>query len=83
MCLRSAGSPDAKGVKEAFAQDARTVGTSQEEFEQRFAENTLLKRLPRLKEIARAAVLVASDKASARTQQSLILTAASCQIRYL
>ncbi len=40
---------------------------SREAFERNLAEKTLLKRLPRLTEVANAAVLAASDKASAIT----------------
>jgi 3-oxoacyl-[acyl-carrier protein] reductase len=67
VCLRSAGSPDAPGVDEVFGQHAKNAGLSQEEFERRFAEKTMLKRLPRLAEVANAAVLMASNRASAIT----------------
>jgi 3-oxoacyl-[acyl-carrier protein] reductase len=67
VCLRSAGSPDAPGVDEVFSQHAKNAGISQEEFEKRFAEKTMLKRLPRLSEVANAAVLMASSQASAIT----------------
>ena len=40
---------------------------TREVFEARIAEKTLLKRMPRLAEIANAAALVASDRASAVT----------------
>ncbi|HMH21489.1 MAG TPA: SDR family oxidoreductase [Puia sp.] len=74
VCLRSAGSPDAKGVHEAFTEHARMAKVSEEEFERQFAERTMLKRLPRLKEIADAAVLVASDKASSITSAIINVT---------
>jgi 3-oxoacyl-[acyl-carrier protein] reductase len=67
VCLRSAGSPDAPGVDEVFHYHAANEGISREAFEQGIAGRTLLKRLPRLAEVANAAVLMASDKASAVT----------------
>lgn len=67
VCLMSAGSPDAPGVDEVFHRHAENAGISREAFERKLAEETLLKRLPRLSEVADAAVLMASDKASAIT----------------
>jgi 3-oxoacyl-[acyl-carrier protein] reductase len=67
ICLRSAGSPDAAGVSETFDIMAREQGISRDEFENALAEGTLLKRLPRVTEFADAAVLMASDYASAFT----------------
>jgi 3-oxoacyl-[acyl-carrier protein] reductase len=67
ICLRSAGSPDAPGVDEAFKVHAEKEGVSREKFEKDFAQRTMLKRLPMLAEVANAAVLMASDNASAIT----------------
>lgn len=67
VCLRSAGSPDAPGVREAFKLQADPAGMSLEDFTIYAAQGTLLKRLPLLAEVANAAVLMASDKASAIT----------------
>jgi 3-oxoacyl-[acyl-carrier protein] reductase len=67
VCLRSAGSPDSPGVEEVFQQHAENAGISREEFTERLAGRTLLKRLPMRAEVANAAVLAASDKASAIT----------------
>jgi 3-oxoacyl-[acyl-carrier protein] reductase len=67
VCLRSAGSPDAPGVDEVFKVHAEKEGVSREQFEKDFAERTMLKRLPRLAEVANAAVLMAADQASAIT----------------
>jgi 3-oxoacyl-[acyl-carrier protein] reductase len=64
VCLRSAGSPDAPGVDEVFQQHAERSGTSREEFEIIMSERTMLKRLPKLAEIANVAVLMASDRAN-------------------
>ncbi len=67
VCLRSSGSPDAPGLDEVLTMHAKMQGISREELEINFAASTLLKRLPRLAEVANAAVLMASDKASAIT----------------
>lgn len=67
ICLRSAGSPDAPGVGEAIRVHAEQRGISPEAFEASLAEITLLKRMPRLAEVAGAAVLMASDYASSMT----------------
>ena len=67
VCLRSAGSPDSPGVEAALRLHAENAGVSREEFEARMAERTLLKRLPKLAEVANVAVLMASDHASTIT----------------
>jgi 3-oxoacyl-[acyl-carrier protein] reductase len=67
VCLRSSGSPDTPGVDEVFNRHAENAGISREAFEAGIAEKTLLKRLPRLAEVANVAVLMASDRASAIT----------------
>ncbi len=67
VCLRSAGSPDAPGVNEVFNLHAANAGLSREEWENDFAKRTMLHRLPKLHEVANAAVLMASDHASAIT----------------
>jgi 3-oxoacyl-[acyl-carrier protein] reductase len=74
VCLRSAGSPDAPGVDEVFHHHAAKAGISREAFERKLAEQTLLKRLPRLAEVADAAVLMASDRASAITAAIINVT---------
>jgi enoyl-[acyl-carrier-protein] reductase (NADH) len=67
ITLRSSGSPDTPGVAAAVAQHARAAGVSVETFEARIAEKTMLRRMPKMAEIADAAVLMASDRASAIT----------------
>jgi 3-oxoacyl-[acyl-carrier protein] reductase len=74
VCIRSAGSPDAPGVDEVFNLHAKNAGISREAFETEFAERTMLKRLPGLAEIANAAVLMASDNASAVTAAVINVT---------
>jgi 3-oxoacyl-[acyl-carrier protein] reductase len=64
VCLRSAGSPDTPGVAEVHRLHAQNAGVSLEEFETQIAEKTMLKRLPKLAEVADVAVLMASDRAN-------------------
>jgi 3-oxoacyl-[acyl-carrier protein] reductase len=74
VTLRSSGSPDAAGVSAAIAEHARAVGVSLDEFKARIAEKTMLKRMPLVSEVASAAVLMASDRASAITAAVTNLT---------
>lgn len=74
ICLRSAGSPDAPGVDEVFRQHAENAGITREAFERKLAASTLLKRLPTRTEVADAAVLMASDRASAITAAIINVT---------
>jgi NAD(P)-dependent dehydrogenase (short-subunit alcohol dehydrogenase family) len=67
VTLRSAGSPDSPAVDEVFDLHAQEAGMSRAQFERGIAQRTLLKRLPKLAEVANAAVLVASSRASAMT----------------
>jgi enoyl-[acyl-carrier-protein] reductase (NADH) len=46
---------------------AQQAGVSRDAFEAQLAERTLLKRMPKLAEVANMAVLMASDRASAMT----------------
>jgi 3-oxoacyl-[acyl-carrier protein] reductase len=74
VTLRSSGSPDAAGVSAAIAEHARAAGVSLEEFKARIAEKTMLKRMPAVAEVASAAVIMASDRASAVTAAVTNLT---------
>src|SRR5262249_36817348 len=67
VTLRSSGSPDAAGVAGAIALHARAAGVTPQEFEARIADRTMLKRMPAVAEVAGAAVIMASDHASAVT----------------
>jgi 3-oxoacyl-[acyl-carrier protein] reductase len=67
VILRSAGSPDAPDIKQTFERHARAAGVSAEEFLAQASSGTLLGRLPLLSEVAEAAVIMASDRASAMT----------------
>ena len=74
ITLRSSGSPDAPGVAAAISEHAKSAGVTRELFEARIAEKTMLKRMPKMAEIANAAVLAASDHASAITAAVLNAT---------
>jgi 3-oxoacyl-[acyl-carrier protein] reductase len=67
ICLRSAGSPDTPGVDAVWRRHADEAGVSRDAWEAGIADRTMLKRLPRLAELAGAAALMASDHASAMT----------------
>lgn len=67
ICLRSAGSPDAAGVQEAFGLHAANAGTTLETFTSSREERILLRRLPTTTEVADVAAFMASDRASAVT----------------
>jgi NAD(P)-dependent dehydrogenase (short-subunit alcohol dehydrogenase family) len=66
-CLRSAGSPDAAGVAEAFRIHAENAATALDRWESSREGRILLGRLPRLAEVANVASFLASDRASAMT----------------
>jgi len=74
VTLRSSGSPDAPGVAAAITEHARSAGVTLEAFEARIAEKTMLKHMPKMAEIANAAVLAASDQASSITAAVLNCT---------
>ncbi len=67
VVIRSAGSPDAPGVQEVVAVHARNEQVSVDAFDAGLASRTMLRRLPRVAEVADAATLLASDRASAMT----------------
>jgi 3-oxoacyl-[acyl-carrier protein] reductase len=65
--LRSAGSPESFGPDVAVDTDGQPRGLADDEYLETLRRGTLLKRFPRLSEIAEAAAFVASDRASAMT----------------
>ena len=67
VCLRSAGSPDAPGLDAFFHRLANRIGVSREALEADLAQSTMLKRMPRIAEVANMAALMASDYAGAMT----------------
>lgn len=66
-CVRSPGSPDSPGVREAFRIHAAEQGVTLEEFERRAGAGTPLRHLSSLAEVADVAVMLASDLARAMT----------------
>ena len=74
VCLRSAGSPDARGLREVFTMHAQEQGMTLEEFTEQAASGIPLKHLPALAEVANAAVFAVSDYASAMTGAVINLT---------
>jgi len=67
VCLRTGGTSDNPVLQEVFAHLAKIRGTTKEAVERSEAEKTALKRAPVNAEVANAAVLMASDYASAIT----------------
>jgi NAD(P)-dependent dehydrogenase (short-subunit alcohol dehydrogenase family) len=65
--VRSPGSPDAPGVREAWLIHARERGITFEEMHREVAKDTPLRRISSLAQCADAAVLLASDLASSMT----------------
>ena len=74
VILRSAGSPDAPGVREVLVQHAEAQGLTLDEFLARVSRGNALRRWPLLDEVANAAVLMASDRASATTGAMINVT---------
>lgn len=67
VCLRTGGTPDNPVLQAVFSHLAKLKGISFEEMVDSEAQITALKRAPLLPEVANAAVLFASDYASAIT----------------
>jgi NAD(P)-dependent dehydrogenase (short-subunit alcohol dehydrogenase family) len=77
VIVRSAGSPDTPAVQEVAKLHAAAAGLPQAEFQAAEGSGTLLRRLPLLAEVANAAVLLASDRASAMTAVQANVTCGS------
>jgi 3-oxoacyl-[acyl-carrier protein] reductase len=67
VCLRTGGTSDNPVLQEVYSLLAKIRGTTKEAVEKSEAERTALKRTPLIPEVASAAVLMASDYASAIT----------------
>jgi len=72
--VRSAGSPDAPGVREAWTLRANEQGITLAEFEKRAGATVPLRHLPALAEVADAAVLMASDLSRGMTSTFMNVT---------
>ena len=67
VCLRTGATPENPALQEAYGLLAKARGTTKEQVEKEEADHTALKRSPLVAEVANAAVLIASDYASAIT----------------
>lgn len=65
--VRSPGSPDAPGVREAWQLRANELGVTFEDIATEFAKNTPLRKVTALAQVADAAVLLSSDLAAGMT----------------
>lgn len=65
--MRPDGMPDSPTIKEVFGIHAKVLGISWEQFHQLIAGKNHPRRLPSLAELAKVAVFLASDEASALT----------------
>lgn len=71
VCLRTGATPESPVLQEVYARLAEVRGTTKEQVERTEAEHTALKRSPFIAEVANAAVIIASDYASAITATPL------------
>ncbi len=67
VCLRTGATPENPVLQEVYARLAEVRGTTKEQVEKAEADHTALKRSPLIDEVANAAVIIASDYASAIT----------------
>jgi NAD(P)-dependent dehydrogenase (short-subunit alcohol dehydrogenase family) len=67
VCLRTGATPENPVLQEVYRALAQVRGTTARAIEDAEAQRTALKRAPRIAEVANAAVLIASDYASAIT----------------
>jgi NAD(P)-dependent dehydrogenase (short-subunit alcohol dehydrogenase family) len=71
VCLRTGGTPDNPVLQAVFTHLAKLRGTTSQVIADSEAQITALKRAPLLREVANAAVLIASDYASAITATTI------------
>ena len=67
IILRSAGSPESPAVQQVTSLHAGAAGIPLDDYRAAMGSGALLRRLPMLAEVANAATLLASDRASAMT----------------
>jgi len=78
VCLRADGMPETETITEVFSLHAAGAGMpSHKEFQGLMESYTILKRLPKLSEVANTAVFLASDNASAITGTTINITCGS------
>lgn len=78
VCLRADGMPETDTITEVFGLHAKGAGMpSHKEFQELMESFTILKRLPKLSEVANTAVFLASDNASAITGTTINITCGS------
>jgi NAD(P)-dependent dehydrogenase (short-subunit alcohol dehydrogenase family) len=74
VCLRSHGMPETAVVQEVLGLHAKGTGMTREQVQALWEDQTLLRRLPTLAEVANVAAFMASDQASAMTGSVANLT---------
>jgi NAD(P)-dependent dehydrogenase (short-subunit alcohol dehydrogenase family) len=67
ICLRAHGMPETSTIQEVLGLHAESIGLTREQVQAIWEDQTLLRRLPTLAEVADAAAYLASDRASAMT----------------
>ena len=67
LCLQPNAIPESAALRESVAQHARGKGVASEEILASLANETLLRRLPTLEEVANVTAFMASDRASVMT----------------
>jgi NAD(P)-dependent dehydrogenase (short-subunit alcohol dehydrogenase family) len=67
VCMRSDAIPETATIREAYSYRAKMMGSTREEIQAEAESKPLLRRLPKLEELANVAVFMASDRASAMT----------------
>lgn len=78
VCLRADGMPETETITEVFGLHAQGAGMESHLDFQRLMESfTILKRLPKLSELANTAVFIASENASAITGTTINVTCGS------
>ena len=77
VCLRSHAIPETPLIEANFATAAEAAGVSSGQFREMLEQDTLLKRLPTLAEVADTAAFLASDRAGAMTATVANLSAGS------
>ncbi|HEY5826463.1 MAG TPA: SDR family oxidoreductase [Cyclobacteriaceae bacterium] len=78
VCLRADGMPETDTITTVFGLHAKGAGMpSHKEFQSLMESFTILKRLPKLSELADTAVFIASNKASAITGTTINVTCGS------